>query len=91
MEKKYTNSILVKFAIIINFEQKFSREIHQRYDHRQKEKKKGKMIYRANFAKTDDFPRIKTDSGCQEQGIIQRELFREAATGDKITGPREGT
>lgn len=49
------------------------------------------MIYCANFAKTDDFPRIKTDSGCQEQGIIQRELFREAATGDKITGPREGT
>lgn len=34
MEKKYTNGILVKFAIVINFEQKFSREIYQRYDHR---------------------------------------------------------
>lgn len=61
------------------------------YRQKKKTKKKGKMIYRANFGKTDDFPRIKTDSGCQEQGIIQRELFREAATGDKITGPREGT
>lgn len=44
------------------------------------------MIYRTNFGKTDDFPRIKTDSGCQEQGIIQRELFREAATAIKSRG-----
>lgn len=44
MEKKYTNGILVKFAIVINFEQKFSREIHQRYDHRKKEKKKEKWF-----------------------------------------------